>query len=108
MLYDVRTYECRPGTIKMHLDLYEKHGKAPQSRALGNPLAYLVGETGNPNRYIHIWVYENADDHRHFHKPICECNGLDSRFHRRGRQVDFLMLWIVGLSRVFHKGRDAS
>ena len=62
MLYDVRTYECRPGTIKMHLDLYEKHGKAPQSRALGNPLAYLVGETGNPNRYIHIWVYKNADD----------------------------------------------
>ena len=55
MLYDVRTYECRPGTIKMHLDLYEKHGKAPQSMALGNPLAYLVGETGNPNRYIHIW-----------------------------------------------------
>ena len=54
MLYDVRTYECRPGTIKMHLDLYEKHGKAPQSRALGNPLAYLVGETGNPNRYIHM------------------------------------------------------
>ena len=27
MLYDVRTYECRPGTIKMHLDLYEKTGK---------------------------------------------------------------------------------
>ena len=70
MLYDVRTYECRPGTIKMHLDLYEKHGKAPQSRALGNPLAYLVGETGNPNRYIHIWVYENATDREERRKKM--------------------------------------
>ena len=70
MLYDVRTYECRPGTIKMHLDLYEKHGKAPQARALGNPLAYLVGETGNPNRYIHIWVYENAADREERRKKM--------------------------------------
>jgi len=56
MLYDVRTYECRPGTIKMHLDLYEKHGKAPQSRALGNPLAYLV--------------YENAADREERRKKM--------------------------------------
>ena len=70
MLYDVRTYECRPGTIKMHLDLYEKHGKVPQSRALGNPLAYLVGETGNPNLYIHIWVYENAADREERRKKM--------------------------------------
>ena len=62
MLYDVRTYECKPGTIKKHLELYEKHGLSPQKRNLGKPLAYLVGETGNPNRYIHIWVYLNAAD----------------------------------------------
>ncbi len=62
MLYDVRTYECLPGTLMMHLEIYEKYGKAPQSRALGTPLGYLIGETGNPNRYIHIWVYKNAAD----------------------------------------------
>ena len=50
MLYDVRTYECLPGTLMMHLEIYEKHGKVPQSRALGTPLVYLVGETGNLNR----------------------------------------------------------
>ena len=48
MLYDVRTYECRPGTIKMHLDLYEKHGKTPQSRALGNPLPTSSVKQGIP------------------------------------------------------------
>ena len=62
MLLDVRTYTCKPGTIKPHLALYEQMGKEPQSKHLGQPLAYLVTETGNPNQYVHIWVYENAGD----------------------------------------------
>lgn len=62
MLLDVRTYTCRPGTIKKHLAIYEQYGKVPQTRHLGQPLAYLVTETGNVNQFIHIWVYENAGD----------------------------------------------
>ena len=62
MLLDVRTYRCRPGTIKKHLELYERMGKGPQSRHLGQPLAYLVTETGDPNEYVHIWVYQDAAD----------------------------------------------
>ncbi|MET4698363.1 hypothetical protein ABIE65_001380 [Constrictibacter sp. MBR-5] len=62
MLLDVRTYTCRPGTIRKHLELYEKMGFGPQSRHLGQPLAYLTTETGDVNQYVHIWVYENAAD----------------------------------------------
>lgn len=62
MLLDVRTYKCKPGTIGKHLALYEAKGKAPQFRCLGEPLAYLKCETGDPNEYVHIWVYENAGD----------------------------------------------
>ncbi len=62
MLLDVRTYTCQPGTLQGHLKLYEQYGKPAQTRHLGKPLAYLVTETGNPNQYIHIWVYENAGD----------------------------------------------
>lgn len=62
MLLDIRTYRCKPGTINAHLALYEKMGKEPQFRCLGTPLAYLKTETGNPNEYVHIWVYENAGD----------------------------------------------
>jgi len=62
MLYDHRTYVCRPGTIKKHLELYKAHGMAPQTRNLGQPLMYATTETGNPNAYIHIWVYEDAAD----------------------------------------------
>lgn len=62
MLLDVRTYRCKPGTIKKHLEVYEKFGKAPQSKHLGQPLAYMTTETGNPNEYVHIWMYEDAAD----------------------------------------------
>lgn len=62
MLLDVRTYTCKPGTIKKHLALYERIGKGPQTKHLGQPFAYLVTETGNPNLYLHIWQYENAAD----------------------------------------------
>ena len=62
MLLDVRTYTCRPGTIQQHLALYKEMGKEPQTRHLGQPLAYLVTETGNVNQYVHIWLFENAAD----------------------------------------------
>ncbi len=62
MLLDVRTYRCKPGTLAAHLALYEEHGKEPQFRCLGAPLCYLKGESGDPNEYVHIWVYENAGD----------------------------------------------
>jgi hypothetical protein len=62
MLYDVRTYVCRPGTIKPHLAIYEAHGFEVQKKHLGEPLAYLVTETGNVNSYLHIWAYKDAQD----------------------------------------------
>jgi hypothetical protein len=62
MLFDVRTYTCKPGMLKRHLALYQQKGLGPQTRHLGQPFAYLVTETGNVNQYIHIWVFENAAD----------------------------------------------
>lgn len=62
MLYDVRTYTCRPGTIKKHLALYAEHGYAVQSRHLGKPLAYMQTDAGDVNSYMHIWAYDSAAD----------------------------------------------
>ncbi len=62
MLLDIRTYACRPGTLKAHLALYEKCGREPQVRHLGQPLLFAVTETGNPNEYTHIWRFEDAGD----------------------------------------------
>jgi hypothetical protein len=62
MLFDVRSYTCKPGTLKAHLELYEKEGFAVQCRYLGKPLFYGITETGPLNTYLHIWVYASAAD----------------------------------------------
>ena len=62
MLIDHRTYRVRPGTLNAHLELYEKHGFAAQTRHLGQPLAYLYAESGDLNTIVHIWAYEDAAD----------------------------------------------
>ena len=62
MIYDHRTYTCRPGTIRKHMKLYEEHGWEVQRRNLGEPLLYGAVETGDVNSYVHVWVYEDAAD----------------------------------------------
>ena len=62
MLFDVRVYTCKPGTIKKHMALYEEKGMAAQKRHLGEPFFYGVTESGLVNSYMHIWKYENAGD----------------------------------------------
>ena len=44
------------------LELYRNKGRDVQTKHLGKPLLYAICETGNPNEYTHIWVYENAAD----------------------------------------------
>ncbi len=62
MLLDHRTYTVKPGCMAAHLKIYEQHGMAAQKRHLGEPLAYMITETGTLNTYVHIWVYEDAAD----------------------------------------------
>ncbi len=62
MIYDLRTYTCRPGTIKKHMKLYEDYGWEVQSKHLGYPVVYGAVETGNVNSYVHVWMYDDVDD----------------------------------------------
>lgn len=62
MIFDHRTYTCRPGTMRKHLALYEENGWAVQSKHLGRPALYAATETGDVNSYVHIWIYESAAD----------------------------------------------
>jgi len=62
VLVDHRYYRVKPGTMNAHLDMYEKHGFAAQTRHLGQPLAYLYTESGEVNTLVHMWVYEDAAD----------------------------------------------
>ncbi|GGO62585.1 NIPSNAP protein [Roseovarius pacificus] len=62
MIYDHRTYCCRPGTIKKHLALYAEFGFPAQRRILGEPVIYAQVETGDVNSFVHIWAYKDAAD----------------------------------------------
>ena len=62
MLFDHRTYKVKPGTLPAQVKLYEEFGLKPQVKHLGEPLAWMMTETGEMNTYVHIWVYENAGD----------------------------------------------
>nr|WP_209427218.1 NIPSNAP family protein [Pararhodobacter sp. SW119] len=62
MLYDHRTYTCRPGTIARQMKLYEDHGWPVQLRHLGAPVLYGRVETGDVNSYVHVWAYDDAAD----------------------------------------------
>ncbi|MEM7694463.1 MAG: NIPSNAP family protein [Pseudomonadota bacterium] len=62
MIFDHRTYVCRPFTLAKQMALYEAEGFAVQSKHLGRPLLYAAGETGDPNAYVHVWVFRSADD----------------------------------------------
>ena len=44
MLVDHRTYTVRPGTMAKQMALYQEFGWKPQTRHLGQPLAYLITE----------------------------------------------------------------
>lgn len=62
MIYDHRTYTCRAGTIRKHLDIYVQHGFAAQSRHLGQPVLYAGTEVGDVNSYVHVWAYDSVED----------------------------------------------
>src|SRR5262245_37131174 len=62
VLVDHRTYRIKPGMTQAHLDIYEKHGLAAQTRHLGAPIAYMYAESGDVNTVVHQWAYEDAAD----------------------------------------------
>ena len=90
MIFDHRTYTVKPGTLPKQLELYAKHGKAPQERHLGKPLLYGFTETGPINTYIHVWVYENAADREQRRAAHASRPGVAGLLEaqRRGRPFD--------------------
>jgi hypothetical protein len=62
MLIDHRTYTVKPGTMAKQMALYQEYGLTAQKRHLGEPLAYLITESGEVNTFVHLWAYKDAAD----------------------------------------------
>lgn len=90
MLFDLRTYTCRPGTVKKHLELYAEEGFAVQSQHLGTPLLYAVTESGPQNSYVHIWAYDSADD-RALRRAALQADPEWQRYLKRSAEAGYLV-----------------
>ena len=62
MLVDLRTYRVKPGLTAAQLEIYEKYGFPTQVKYCGEPIAYLVAESGDLNTLVHLWAYKDAGD----------------------------------------------
>jgi hypothetical protein len=62
VIIDHRTYLVKPGQMNAQAELYSKLGYPIQLRYMGEPLCYLMAESGALNTMVHAWIYESAGD----------------------------------------------
>ena len=90
MIYDMRIYTCRPGTVPAQLELYRQHGYATQVKHLGKPVLYGVTETGPINTYVHVWAYESAAD-REKRRAAMQADPDWQAFLKQTREAGYLI-----------------
>jgi hypothetical protein len=90
MLVDHRTYTVKPGTMAKQMALYQEYGFKAQTRHLGQPLAYLITETGEVNTYVHIWVYKDAAD-RAAKRAAMQADPEWQVFMQKGAEAGYLI-----------------
>jgi hypothetical protein len=62
MVYEMRTYRLRTGTLPDYLRQVEEAGITVQEEHLGRFVGYFFSEIGRLNEIVHIWAYESLDD----------------------------------------------
>ena len=59
MIYEMRTYSLKIGSVPEYLRVYQETGMEVQRRVLGNLVGYFFSEIGPLNQIVHIWAYED-------------------------------------------------
>jgi len=62
MIYEMRTYRLRTGTVPSYLRLVEHEGIEIQKEHLGQLVGYFFSEIGPLNEIVHVWAYTSLDD----------------------------------------------
>lgn len=62
MLYELRTYRLKTGTVPAYLKLVEDEGIAIQQAHLGGLAGYFSTEIGPQNEIVHLWAYPSLDE----------------------------------------------
>lgn len=90
MIFDMRIYTCKPGTVPAQLELYKAHGYAVQTKHLGQPVLYGVTETGTINTYVHVWGYASAAD-REQRRAAMQADPDWQAFLQKTREAGYLI-----------------
>jgi hypothetical protein len=70
MIYDLRSYATAPGRLPEYLDLHEKHAFPLLRKHLGEPLGYWTTVSGEINKFVHMWRFENLGDMEKRHADL--------------------------------------
>ena len=62
MIYEMRTYRMKVGSVPAYLKLVEQEGIAVQTSHLGQLVGYFSSEIGALNEIVHIWAYQDLGD----------------------------------------------
>ena len=62
MIYEMRTYGMKAGTVPVYLELVEEEGIQIQKGHLGELVGYFSTEIGPLNEIVHIWAFADLAD----------------------------------------------
>ena len=62
MIVEQRDYLVVPGGTAQYLDTWQRIGREPQVRHLGEPLGVYTAETGQLNTIVYLWRYPDLGD----------------------------------------------
>jgi NIPSNAP len=62
VIYEMRTYRMKVGSVPAYLKLVEEEGIQIQTSRLGELVGYFSSEIGPLNEIVHIWAYADLAD----------------------------------------------
>ena len=60
MIYEMRTYDVKPGLLSAYLKLFNDVG-LPERKPHNNLVGFWFTEFGDLNQVVHIWTWESLD-----------------------------------------------
>jgi len=70
MIYDLRLYPTAPGRTKEYIDLHEQIAFPIMTQYLGQPVGYWLSMSGEINRFVHMWRFEDLGDMERKHAAL--------------------------------------
>ncbi len=75
MIYELRVYTCRPGTVQTVLDMWAREGQAmiePYIRMVGQ----WTAESGTVNTIYTLWAFRDLNDRQQARAALMEHPGF--------------------------------